>query len=272
MGRSPGWWPAGRAALPDRELQQPHGFLLGLRRQHPGGLARAGLEAGHGHARPGPVPSSTPTTRRWTTSGSGSTAPSTTTSPPASWSCCPGGASGPGVATKVVNSLLTLDDEEFNQGLDWTTLLAGLSDKSHAIAYTTYLDGQSTKNTTELEDPADFLAGLVATDHLAGLGGENHGHPHRGGHEAHPDPGQGPEPQGRGLDERARAWSAPPAPSPPWPPSSSRPPPSWVDLASARARHPRRHVGPRSGTCWAARRSWSRCGRCGCRSVRRCRR
>lgn len=89
----------------------------------------------------------------------------------------PGWGQRPGVATKVVNSLLTLDDEEFNQGLDWTTLLAGLSDKTHAIAYTTYLDGQSTKNTTELEDPADFLAGLVSTDHLAGLGGENTGNP-----------------------------------------------------------------------------------------------
>ncbi len=89
----------------------------------------------------------------------------------------PGWGQRPGVEARVVASLLTLDDEEFNQGLDWTTLLAELSDKTHAIAYTTYLDAPSTRDTTELEDPADFLAGLVSTDHLAGLGGENTGTP-----------------------------------------------------------------------------------------------
>jgi hypothetical protein len=87
----------------------------------------------------------------------------------------PGWGQRPGVASKVVNSLLTMNDEEFNQGLDWTNLLSGLPDPHHSIAYTTYLDAPSTKATTELEDPADFLSGLVASDHLAGLGGENTG-------------------------------------------------------------------------------------------------
>ena len=71
VGRSPGWRPAGRVALPGRQLQRPHRRLLGLRRQHPGGLAGAGLEAGHRARPPRPSPSSMPTTRRSTTSGSG---------------------------------------------------------------------------------------------------------------------------------------------------------------------------------------------------------
>ena len=89
----------------------------------------------------------------------------------------PGWGERPGVGAKVVASLLTLHDEEFNEGLDWSNLLSSLPDASHSIAYTTYLDAPSVKPTTELEDPADFLAGLVGSHHLAGLGGENTGTP-----------------------------------------------------------------------------------------------
>jgi hypothetical protein len=86
----------------------------------------------------------------------------------------PGWGQRPGVATKEESSLLTLSDDEFNQGLDWTDLLAGVPDAANIVAYTTYLDGSSYNTTPQGIDPADFIASIANPLHIA-LGGENTG-------------------------------------------------------------------------------------------------
>jgi len=86
----------------------------------------------------------------------------------------PGWGERPGGAALEIASLLTLPMPEFNEGLDWTELLRALPDASHSIAYTTYLDAPLIKPTPQLEDPADYLAALVAGSPI-GLGGENTG-------------------------------------------------------------------------------------------------
>jgi hypothetical protein len=64
--------------------------------------------------------------------------------------------------------------DEFNEGLDWNDLLDALPDASHSVAYTTYLDAPTVRRTLQLEDPANFLATLVAGTSIR-LGGENTG-------------------------------------------------------------------------------------------------
>ena len=93
----------------------------------------------------------------------------------------PGWGDRPGAATAVENALLapaTSGDvekySEYNEGLDWSDLLHVLPDPSHSVAYTTYLDAQTVLPTPQLEDPADFLASLVAGTPIL-LGGENTG-------------------------------------------------------------------------------------------------
>jgi len=86
----------------------------------------------------------------------------------------PGWGERPGGAAQEIASLLTLPMPEFNEGLDWTDLLGALPDAAHSIAYTTYLDAPLLKPTAQLEDPADYLAALVAGSPI-GLGGENTG-------------------------------------------------------------------------------------------------
>ena len=61
---------------------------------------------------------------------------------------------------------------KFNEGLDWADLLDSLPDAAHSVAYTTYLDAQTVLPTPQLEDPADYLASLVAGGPIL-LGGEN---------------------------------------------------------------------------------------------------
>ena len=86
----------------------------------------------------------------------------------------PGWGERPGGAASEISSLLTLDMDEFNQGLDWTDLLSSLPDPGHSVAYTTYLDAPTVQPTVQLEDPADYLATLVAGTPIR-LGGENTG-------------------------------------------------------------------------------------------------
>ncbi len=93
----------------------------------------------------------------------------------------PGWGQRPGAATAVEAALLapsTSGDaekySEYNEGLDWNDLLHALPDPSHSVAYTTYLDAQTVLPTPQLEDPADFLASLVAGTPIL-LGGENTG-------------------------------------------------------------------------------------------------
>ena len=64
--------------------------------------------------------------------------------------------------------------DEYNQGLDWAGLLSGLPYPGESVAYTTYLDARSVEPTPQLEDPADYLASLVAGTSIR-LGGENSG-------------------------------------------------------------------------------------------------
>jgi len=65
---------------------------------------------------------------------------------------------------------------EFNEGLDWSDILASLPDAAHSVAYTTYLDAPTSPPglpaTLQLEDPADYLATLVRGTPIL-LGGEN---------------------------------------------------------------------------------------------------
>jgi hypothetical protein len=86
----------------------------------------------------------------------------------------PGWGERPGGAAKEVTSLLTVSMPEFNEGLDWTGLLDSLPDPSQSVAYTTYLDAPTVMATPQLEDPADYIASLVAGTGLR-LGGENTG-------------------------------------------------------------------------------------------------
>jgi Putative Ig domain len=82
-----------------------------------------------------------------------------------------------GEATEVGNLLkqpLGQGKDEFNEGLDWTDLLPQLPDPTNSIAYTTYLDAPSQGSTTALEDPADYIASLVAGTSIR-QGGENTG-------------------------------------------------------------------------------------------------
>ncbi len=88
----------------------------------------------------------------------------------------PGWGERPGGAATEEGSLLapasTMD--EFNEGLDWVDLLNSLSDPADTVAYTTYLDAATVEPTVQLEDPADYLASLVANTPIL-LGGENTG-------------------------------------------------------------------------------------------------
>lgn len=86
----------------------------------------------------------------------------------------PGWGERPESVAPEVASRLTLNLPEFNEGLDWTDLLRSLPDPSDSVAYTTYLDAPSFGTTTQLEDPADYIASLVAGTRIL-LGGENTG-------------------------------------------------------------------------------------------------
>jgi hypothetical protein len=93
------------------------------------------------------------------------------------WGQRPGGAAGEEAALLAPVRPLSNPAKynEYNEGLDWTDLLDALPDPSHAIAYTTYLDAQTVQpGGLPLEDPADFLASLVAGTPIQ-LGGENSG-------------------------------------------------------------------------------------------------
>ena len=86
------------------------------------------------------------------------------------WGERPGGAATEEAALLQPNPPMN----EFNEGLDWTDLLDALPDAANSVAYTTYLDAQTVLPTPQLEDPADYLASLVAGTSI-GLGGENTG-------------------------------------------------------------------------------------------------
>ena len=88
----------------------------------------------------------------------------------------PGWGERPGGEATVVAALLQPAEsmDEFNEGLDWTDLLSSLPDQSNSVAYTTYLDGATVLPTPQLEDPADYIASLVAGTSIR-LGGENTG-------------------------------------------------------------------------------------------------
>ena len=86
----------------------------------------------------------------------------------------PGWGERPQGAALEVAHLLTLNMDEFNEGLAWSSLLHSLPDAKHSVAYTTYLDAPTVLPTLELEDPADYLASVVAGTSIR-LGGENTG-------------------------------------------------------------------------------------------------
>ena len=88
----------------------------------------------------------------------------------------PGWGQRPGGAVTEVADLLQPSPvmDEYNEGLDWVDLLGSLPDASGSVAYTTYLDAQTVLPTKQLEDPADYLASLVAGTSIR-LGGENTG-------------------------------------------------------------------------------------------------
>ena len=88
----------------------------------------------------------------------------------------PGWGERPGGAATEVAALLQPSQPaaEFNEGLDWADLLDALPDAAHSVAYTTYLDAQTVLPTPQLEDPADYLASVVAGGPIL-LGGENSG-------------------------------------------------------------------------------------------------
>ncbi len=91
------------------------------------------------------------------------------------WGQRPGGATAPEAALLApATSSGSNKYSEYNEGLDWTDLLRVLPDAAHSVAYTTYLDAQTVLPTPQLEDPADFLASLVAGTSIQ-LGGENTG-------------------------------------------------------------------------------------------------
>jgi hypothetical protein len=85
----------------------------------------------------------------------------------------PGWGERPGIADRVVASRLTVYLDEFNEGLDWSSLLRRLAG-TNSMMYTTYLDAPSVKPTSELEDPAHYIAALAQPYGYA-LGGENTG-------------------------------------------------------------------------------------------------
>jgi len=88
----------------------------------------------------------------------------------------PGWGERPGGAATEEESLLAPASamDEFNEGLDWVDLLSSLPDAVDTVAYTTYLDAATVDPTVQLEDPADYLASLVAGTPIL-LGGENTG-------------------------------------------------------------------------------------------------
>ena len=86
----------------------------------------------------------------------------------------PGWGERPGGAALEVARRLTLNMNEFNEGLNWSSLLPSLPDAKHSVAYTTYLDAPTVLPTLQLEDPANYLATLVAGTPVR-LGGENTG-------------------------------------------------------------------------------------------------
>jgi len=86
------------------------------------------------------------------------------------WGQRPGGAATEEAALLQPNPVV----DEYNEGLDWSNLINGLPDPADSVAYTTYLDAQTVLPTLQLEDPADYLAHLVAGTSIR-LGGENTG-------------------------------------------------------------------------------------------------
>ena len=86
------------------------------------------------------------------------------------WGQRPGGAATEEAALLAPHPVV----DEYNEGLDWADLLNNLPDPSDSVAYTTYLDAQTVLPTLQLEDPADYLAHLVAGTSIR-LGGENTG-------------------------------------------------------------------------------------------------
>jgi hypothetical protein len=91
----------------------------------------------------------------------------------------PGFGERPGVAATVESALLAPSGQtypEFNEGLDWADMMTSLPDAANSVAYTTYLDAPTSppglQPTPQREDPADYLAQLVAGTPIL-LGGEN---------------------------------------------------------------------------------------------------
>lgn len=84
----------------------------------------------------------------------------------------PGWGERPGAAALETASRLTLDRPEFNEGSDWSALLASLPRASESVAYSTYLDAPSFSSTAEGVDPMDFIASLAKHTVLR-LGGES---------------------------------------------------------------------------------------------------
>jgi hypothetical protein len=86
----------------------------------------------------------------------------------------PGWGERPGKSSPIVASRLTIQRDEFNQGLDWETLVTRLPDRARTILYTTYLDSPPANSGPTNPDPATYLSGLAARYGYR-LGGENTG-------------------------------------------------------------------------------------------------
>jgi hypothetical protein len=86
----------------------------------------------------------------------------------------PGWGQRPGYVAQGVASQLESGSVELNNGTDWALQLSALPYPAATVAYTTWLDAPSQGSTPQLEDPADYLAGLVSSTSLR-LGGENTG-------------------------------------------------------------------------------------------------
>ena len=86
----------------------------------------------------------------------------------------PGWGQRPGTAGAVASSRLTRSPAEFNEGLDWTALVAGLRHPAGTVLYTTYLDAPTLRPTPQLESPLSYLASIDRAGRFR-LGGENTG-------------------------------------------------------------------------------------------------
>jgi hypothetical protein len=85
----------------------------------------------------------------------------------------PGWGERPVDERSILSGRLANSYDEWNQGLDWTDLLASLPHPRTSVAYTTYLDAPSFPTDP---DPADYLAVLCARYGIR-EGGENTGTP-----------------------------------------------------------------------------------------------